>query len=266
MWVSAGHMPGPGQGAWLEALGARLNYAGRGRNLQVTAVPQRQEISASTLCSRALYLSPLQGKQPRCAFPMAQRVPAASAPTSGSQSLGAGRRMLWRGRRSRGGPARRKQPGGRQAGPAPCRLPVLRHRRSYGAQEMSLITKATRVIFIFKKPTAQVARLCRGARSGTAAAPLRYLTTKWVNTLAPPRDGTFPPGPPAPATSGSWDPPRHRPDYESRHPAGVCALPGVVVLLPLSVHPSTGHPKATLPAAGKGSRGRLQYPSQAGRD
>lgn len=38
-------------------------------------------------------------------------------------------------------------------------LPVPRRRRSYRAREMSLIMKATRVIFIFKKPTAQVVRL-----------------------------------------------------------------------------------------------------------
>lgn len=96
MWVSAGHMPGPGQGVWLEAPGARLNYAGgeeiSGSRLchsSMRNLPRCPRRHCSPLCSRALSLwgsqagmSPLQGNNRSSDFSMARRALDGSAPTS----------------------------------------------------------------------------------------------------------------------------------------------------------------------------------------
>lgn len=127
MWVSAGHMPGPGQGVWLEAPGARLNYAGGEeifrsrlchsgmRNLH--RCPRRH---CSALRSRALYLwvspagmsLPCEKTAAALIFLMEStgwfgtHLPAAP----GCRAQSTGRRMLWRGCRTRGGPASCTQP------------------------------------------------------------------------------------------------------------------------------------------------------------
>lgn len=129
----AGHTPGPG---WLEAPWARLPYARGGKKPRVTAAP-RETRTAAHGASPQSFLS--------AGPPSGERSPRGNG-------LGTDFSEPWEHQRTLGGgcsEGMREQPDGEASGGAQAPKEL----------RSPFIPKATRGIFIFKKPTAWVARL-----------------------------------------------------------------------------------------------------------
>lgn len=240
MWASTGQVPGPAQGIWLEAVGARLNEAGAG-GVGSSPCPCR---GCSSLHSRALHprgsgteVSPGRGTATGLVLlgmggtgRLSTHLPGQHPPHGSTRFPGT---KHWEGMRGQSGWSIP------QAAPRPCRR--CRHRRGYGAAALPLTGEATGAIVLFKKPSAQVVGLHKGACSGTAAAPLRYQQQSGGRSWLRP-ETAHPLRVPQPSHRRQPGPPRRAPDYRSRHPPGTpgaCSLSGIVVLPSLSVRPPT---------------------------